>query len=538
MAQGKGVQEDVQEDVVEKADAYFKKFEIKSLLTQILIKLGEERPEDPAQAIRAHLEVSELGALGAGAVIQPVPDADEEHDADESLFQDLLRVLVNEKLPGKDRESGEDLSKRMAWAGGFNRSVMECWVPQPSPCCACASVAGAFNALWRLGRGSPSGCTISEVAELMAANLEKLNMQRQRRLERLLGVPEGSMEEFCIALDEELKAKCLSWTGKGEQGVQRQVAMSTARDLLSRRHQEFASNPSKPSSLSMGPTVCGKEAEAADAATEEMVLPKNDIFEALHEMLCGDKAPEGPLDDEEKEQKAQEEEEPEAAELVVNPFEGPNLKQEIWELLSKRRGVLRLRADRPNTAAVGTPALRQAAEQLSLLRTTEKIKTGVVLARMRKPNNLKAAALLAKTDTEADIHRQWCCLKNSFSMPNSVLLFHLTNHYALVFAWREWQEEDEEKICLRRQILTSRRGQRPSAWIDFHEVRRILLGATNYHLLSLQRVGSDDAKPTKAEGGKSGKSGELKAFPDPKNSQDGSQIGSRSDTQNDVTIEN
>ena len=35
--------------------------------------------------------------------------------------------------------------------------------------------------------------------------------------ERLLGVPEGAMEEFCLALDEELKAKCLSWTGKGEQ---------------------------------------------------------------------------------------------------------------------------------------------------------------------------------------------------------------------------------------------------------------------------------------------------------------------------------
>lgn len=54
-----------------------------------------------------------------------------------------------------------------------------------------------------------------------------------------------------------------------------------------------------------------------------------------------------------------------------------------------------------------------------------------------------------------------------------VLLFHLTNHYALVFAWREWQ--DEEPMRLRRQILTARKGQRPSAWIDFEEVRKILL---------------------------------------------------------------
>eukprot|EP00438_Fugacium_kawagutii_P024316 Skav231061 [mRNA] locus=scaffold768:63107:65394:+ [translate_table: standard] len=83
-------------------------------------------------------------------------------------------------------------------------------------------------------------------------------------------------------------------------------------------------------------------------------------------------------------------------------------------------------------------------------------------------------APVAKSDAETDIHRQWCCLKNTFSMPNTVLLFHLTNHYALVFAWREWQEEEEDRVYLHRQILTSRRGQRPSAWIDFHEVRRIL----------------------------------------------------------------
>eukprot|EP00438_Fugacium_kawagutii_P024315 Skav231060 [mRNA] locus=scaffold768:50705:51154:+ [translate_table: standard] len=128
------------EDVVQAAEAYFKKFEIKALLTQILVKLGEERPEDPAKAIRSHLE-SELRPEKEGspnhAQLSKDDVPDEEHDADTSLFQaacschgrvtgyqtvskslaansrqvDLMRVLVNEKLPGED-ESGEDLSTR------------------------------------------------------------------------------------------------------------------------------------------------------------------------------------------------------------------------------------------------------------------------------------------------------------------------------------------------------------------------------------------------------------------------------------------
>lgn len=82
-------------DVVQAAEAYFKKFEIKSLLTQILIKLGEEQPDDPAAAIRAHLEVSTLPMVGKSV---PISDsvllaADEEHDADDSLFQARFRSV-------------------------------------------------------------------------------------------------------------------------------------------------------------------------------------------------------------------------------------------------------------------------------------------------------------------------------------------------------------------------------------------------------------------------------------------------------------
>lgn len=80
-------------------------------------------------------------------------------------------------------------------------------------------------------------------------------------------------------------------------------------------------------------------------------------------------------------------------------------------------------------------------------------------------------------------------LKNAFSKPQSVLLFHLTNHYALVYAWREWQEDlADEGIRTRRQILTARKGQRPTAWLDLEEVRQIILGWSGYHILQIQRV--------------------------------------------------
>lgn len=127
-----------------------------------------------------------------------------------------------------------------------------------------------------------------------------------------------------------------------------------------------------------------------------------------------------------------------------------------------------------------------------------------------------------------------------------MLLFHLTNHYALVFALREWHKpaapaaaaagsagdgdacggihaaatsgagagnvlRDGSTRCAvgrgddvhgsgnsgsgglasaggwTRQILTARRGQRPTVWMDFQEAREILLGWEGYKILAVQR---------------------------------------------------
>lgn len=65
----------------------------------------------------------------------------------------------------------------------------------------------------------------------------------------------------------------------------------------------------------------------------------------------------------------------------------------------------------------------------------------------------------------------------------AVLIFHLKNHYALIFALREWDEAAEGRRV--RQVLTARKAQRPTAWIDFEEVRDVVLSWQGYKVLSL-----------------------------------------------------
>mgnify|MGYP003312553443 CR=1 FL=1 len=82
-----------------------------------------------------------------------------------------------------------------------------------------------------------------------------------------------------------------------------------------------------------------------------------------------------------------------------------------------------------------------------------------------------------------EVEAQWGKLHAVFLDPRACLLFHLKNHYALIYALREWTS-DGKRV---RQLLCARKGQRPSAWVDWLEARETILGWAGYKLMVAER---------------------------------------------------
>ena len=109
--------------------------------------------------------------------------------------------------------------------------------------------------------------------------------------------------------------------------------------------------------------------------------------------------------------------------------------------------------------------------------------------------------MLRKADDAERVEEAWSAFKAAFSAPRTCLLLHQKNHYSLIFALREWTEPPPEDAATDaanddgvaapaegrrvRELLTCRKGQRPTVWLDWTEVHRYVSGWSGYAVMQI-----------------------------------------------------
>jgi hypothetical protein len=168
-------------------------------------------------------------------------------------------------------------------------------------------------------------------------------------------------------------------------------------------------------------------------------------------------------------------------------------RKDFWEILKKRAGLEKLDRAKPSTAAFGNAGVAEATRRCAAAAAASSPSAPRVHARVVAGVKTKTRANLLipierRGDQTAAAAREWASLRELFSRDDVALVSHHKNHYALVFALRERCDADEGRpggVRWTREMLTARRGQRPSAWISWEEARATMLGWSGYGILAV-----------------------------------------------------
>ncbi|KAK3251430.1 hypothetical protein CYMTET_39230 [Cymbomonas tetramitiformis] len=470
------------------------------VLHSLLRDLAVDRPRDVREYTIRHFQQQAWKELdlksAAGGTLHastkdPADLVNSEYEADTAIDEEMdldQLLLPGGKLPGSSR-----------FSLCYNGFALRGWARQTSPACAAASVAGAWNALLEDGNGraSPAALQQQDVVDVLLAILEEQISKRRERLERLLG---GPLDEIVAAVVAELGSRGRSLGGKGEAGAKPSEYMAILRD------------------------VATKQAEAQPVSEDA----QEGAAHALHAWFSAE-APAEAAAAEGDEMEGNTEESGEAADSgkAESSAKGFDWRKEMKEYLGKLGGLEKLTRPLPSTGEFGSWGILQAVARLSAASTVDEfeetcshqqkpgshrmmistrpgragLQARVVAGKKVKGRTGLALTLSAKDSVDA-VDEQWMRLKGLLCREDTVLIFHLRNHYAIIFAAREWnpdisegaQNEVEGSRDAKqapdpvREILTARRGQRPSAWIAWTEVRELMLKWTGHAVIAVQRI--------------------------------------------------
>lgn len=394
----------------------------------------------------------------------------------------------------------------------LSRHVFDGWVSQPSPCCGAASVAGAANAALGLPHDAPAALNTWHVVGLYHAMLSSQAAKKAEAVARLIGVE--SIEPAIEALRAELHAEGRSLGGRKELGCKAKEAMLRLRALAEDG---------------------GGRSDDGRASPDAEAQMWSALWEVLHLVAQGSGAKGGEgCEDGEDEENVLDNNVREGGDGLCGEGNrahggcggggdgfGVKVRSELKALLNKLSGVEQLAPSvvRPSTWAIGNWGMHSAVRalrgpafdgendvysdaddpRLASLRAEEgargraelcsRLRCRTLVQQKCKGQAAPPPIQLRKADDDEAVEAAWAALKAAFSEPHTALILHQKGHYALIYAMREWVEEDETGQPRRvRELLSCRKGQRPTLWIDWTEVHGFITGWSGYAIIEVSAV--------------------------------------------------
>ena len=211
----------------------------------------------------------------AGDLALPAVEMDTADDEEASSSWEALRSTL---LPpdGASLPTTADGTFIPAFALLVNGSALNAWVKQPSPSCAAAVVAGAWNALACAGgRRDARAMGVRDVLDAMALGAETNLFWKKARFARLLGVSSDAFDAFERAVLERIASDpsgaTLGGRSKADPAMRRGDAMrvveETATSMTKGETSSFAGDADDVSSIE----ETGHDAEDAFAAVAALL---------------------------------------------------------------------------------------------------------------------------------------------------------------------------------------------------------------------------------------------------------------------------
>lgn len=451
----------------------------------------------------------------------------------ESLEQDRDDAKLARAEPSAELLLPAEVWTLDAFSFAFSRAVFDGWAHQPSPCCAAASVAGACNAALGLSATSADALSSAHVAGLLHGMLSEQAAKRRAAVERLLGgVP---IEPAIQALRAELSAEGRTLGGRKEAGCKPKEALGRLRRLAS-AHQSDTDSAAAAEAAETWRALRAAFAAVSAAAAEG----DDEADEGDNEGAAGDEAllvdpfaKEGGAPDPGlgarrelrillsklagAEQLGACQQRPSTAAVGNWGITGA-VKALRDGRFADWRADPRLEAlacARPHSAGQSGAENAPPAEQTGDPEAATPLHAAVrgaarlsarTLASVRVRGQPAPPIVLSRRDTDAEVQAAWLSLRAAFSRPRCALVLHHRNHYALIFGMREWTQAAagetgggadpgpvapdpgaERAGCAARvrQVLSARKGQRPTAWLDWSEVHRTLSGWAGYAIIEV-----------------------------------------------------